>query len=581
MNRTSKIKITIPLIALIIIALVTFNYRTTLKRKNRIPYKSFIQEIEKGNVTDVYISNNELLKVRLKDNSTVYTENPRTIDFKEKLLINGINAHEGEVVNPMEAIPLSILMLSLVSLAVYYITKGSRGKSGAFKLTNIDISAEKNTGICFENIAGNDETKESIKELVDFIKNPKKYSKFNARMPRGIILYGPPGTGKTLMARALASEAGVPFFAVNGSDFVQIYVGVGAGRIRDLFKKAREKEKAVIFIDEIDAIGKKRASRADGGSDERDQTLNALLSEMSGFKENQGIIVLAATNRLDVLDDALLRPGRFDRHIEVGLPDVNARHKILKLYAKDKPLASDIDLYKIAQMTVYFSGAKLENLMNEAALLAVKENFEYITMENIDRAYGIVMAGAEKKDRSHILESDKILTAYHEAGHALVSRLVSPENIVRKITIIPSTKGAGGYTLNIPPDRMYNTKHQLLNRIKVGLGGRAAEEILFGIDNITTGAYGDIKNVTEIIISMIKHYGMFENTGLVNYDMLLDEGLSSASDLSKICNNVISKLYEEVKLILIKNKDKLDSLAHALIEKETIYDDELDLIISI
>jgi cell division protease FtsH len=400
-------------------------------------------------------------------------------------------------------------------------------------------------------------------------------------MPRGVILYGPPGTGKTLMAKALANEAGVPFFAVNGSDFVQIYVGVGAGRIRDLFKKAREKGKAVIFIDEIDAIGKKRNSRGDGGSDERDQTLNALLAEMSGFKENQGIVVMAATNRLDVLDEALLRPGRFDRHIEIGLPDIKARQQILNVHGRKKPLSSDVDLQKIAQMTVYFSGAKLENLMNEAALLAAKDDSEYVTMEHLDRAFGIVVAGAEKKDRSYIKQVDRAITAYHEAGHALVSRLISPENIVRKITIIPSTKGAGGYTLNIPPDRMYNTKKQLINRIMVGLGGRAAEEIIFGKDNITTGAYGDIQNVTETIISMIKYYGMFENSGLLNYDMLINEGISNPADIIKLANDTVTSLYEEVKSLLSSSFDQLEKLANALLEFETIYDEQLDEIIAV
>ncbi|MCX7885143.1 MAG: AAA family ATPase, partial [Caloramator sp.] len=445
---------------------------------------------------------------------------------------------------------------------------------------SIEFDSKNTTNVSFQNIAGNEEAKESVSELVDFIKNPDKFARYNARLPRGVIFYGPPGTGKTLMAKALASEAKVPFFAVNGSDFVQVYVGVGAARIRDLFKKAREKGKAVIFIDEIDAIGKKRDSRADGGSDERDQTLNALLAEMSGFKDRDGIIVMAATNRLDTLDEALLRPGRFDRHIEVGLPDVNARYEILKLHSKNKPLDEKVDLYSIAQMTVYFSGAKLENLINEAAILAAKENSNYITMEHIDKAYGIVIAGAEKKDRSFLKEEDKKITAYHEAGHALITKLICPENIIKKVTIIPSTKGAGGYTLNISPDRIYQTKINLLNNIKIALGGRAAEEIIFGKENITSGAYKDIENATKTLILMAKYYGMFDTTGLLNYELLENEGINNSQEILKICNETIIKLYDEVLEILKYNREKLHKIAIELLNKETIYNDTIDKIIA-
>lgn len=580
MNKQNKIKIVIPFAVIIIISILFLSYKGSLEKKNTIAYKSFIEEIKKGNVSDVYLTGKENIRVKFKDGKTLYTPNPRSESFKEDLLLKGVTVHEGDGVNPIETVPLSVIFFASISLAVYYASSKSKRSKGAFKLSSIDASPEKNTNIRFEDIAGNEEAKESIKELSDFINNPEKYRHYNARMPRGVILYGPPGTGKTLMAKALAAEADVPFFAVNGSDFVQIYVGVGAGRIRDLFKKAREKEKAVIFIDEIDAIGKKRSSRADGGSDERDQTLNALLSEMSGFKENHGIIVLAATNRLDTLDEALLRPGRFDRHIEIGLPDVKARYKILNLYVKNKPMASDIDMNKIAHMTVYFSGAKLENMVNEAAILAAREKSTCIKMEHLDKAYGIVVAGEEKKERAHIKDIDRLITAYHESGHALISKLVSPENLIRKITIIPSTKGAGGYTLNIPPDRMYNTKEQLLNRIKVGLGGRAAEEIQFGKDKITTGASGDIENVTNILVAMVKHYGMFDSTGLLNYSLLADEGLLNPSEIMKICAKTIQELYDEVKTLLLNNKKRLDALTQALLEKETIYDDELEDIIS-
>lgn len=577
MKNIKKKLFFIPLALIILTVGIFFNYKHSLNSKNMIQYKQFIKEVDSGNVSDVYISNSEKIKVRLKNNKIYYTQNPRTLTFKEYLLLKGINVHEGDSTLG-EAIPLSLFSFLIISATIYFISSKGKNASSAFKLSSINVEAEKNISIGFDDIAGNQEAKESIKELVDFISNPEKYSKYNARMPRGVILYGPPGTGKTLIAKALAKEAKVPFFAVNGSDFVQIYVGVGAGRIRDLFKKAREKGKAVIFIDEIDAIGKKRDPRGDGGSDERDQTLNALLAEMSGFKDSQGIIVIAATNRLDTLDEALLRPGRFDRHIEVGLPDVNARYEILKLHSKNKPLADNVDLYSIALMTVYFSGAKLENLMNEASILAAKENSDYITMEHIDKAYGIVVAGAEKKDRSFLKEEDKKITAYHEAGHALISKIVCPENIVKRVTIIPSTKGAGGYTLNISPDRMYQTKNTLLNNIKIALGGRAAEEIVFGVENITTGAYKDLENATKTLILMTKYYGMFNNTGLLNYDLLEREGVNNSQEILKTCNETILNLYSEVKDLLIKSKDKLDKIALSLLEKETINSDEIDKI---
>lgn len=580
MNKIKKLNFIVPTIVIILTIASFLGYKASKKMDTMIPYKTFISEVQNGNVSDVYLSDSQRIKVILKNKTEMFTENPRTLNFKEYLLLKGIKVHEGGAVSPYEAVPTAILLTIIVATLIYFISRKTSSNSGAFKLSTMDISPEKDWEINFDSIAGNLEAKESVRELVDFIKNPEKFTKYNARMPRGVILYGPPGTGKTLMAKALAGEANVPFYAVNGSDFVQIYVGVGAGRIRDLFKKAREKGKAVIFIDEIDAIGKKRDGRADGGSDERDQTLNALLAEMSGFKESQGIIVIAATNRLDVLDEALLRPGRFDRHIEVGLPDVNARHEILKLHCKDKPISEDVNLYKIAQMTVYFSGAKLENLVNEAAILAARENSQFINMNHFDLSYGIVLAGAEKKDRSFIKENDKKITAYHEAGHALISKLISPENHVRKVTIIPSTKGAGGYTLNIPPDRIYHTKTQLLNNIKVALGGRAAEELIFGKDNITTGASGDIENATNTLLAMIKYYGMFESTGLLNYNILDKEGISNNAAIVEVCNKTITELYNEVSNILKENKSKLDALANMLLEEETIYDEQIEKIIA-
>jgi cell division protease FtsH len=581
MKKLNKRNIIIPIVLLVILSITFITYKTSIKMDPSIPYKKFITDVNKGIITDVYISDKENMKITYKDGKSDYTENPRTINLKETLLLKGINVHEGGDSNPLDAIPLIAFFIIMISVLVFTITKGRGSKGSAFKLSTIDVTPEENTSISFNDIAGNLELKESIKELVDFLKSPDKYSKYDARMPRGVILYGPPGTGKTLMAKALASEAKVPFYAVNGSEFVQVYVGIGAGRIRDLFKKAREKGKAVIFIDEIDAIGKKRDGKLDGGSDERDQTLNALLAEMSGFNQNEGIIVLAATNRMDVLDEALLRPGRFDRHLEVGLPDINARHQILKLHSDNKPISSDVDLFKVAQMTVYFSGAKLEHLMNEAAILAAQADSEFITMEQIDKSYSTVLAGAEKKDKSYITEEDRKITAYHEAGHALVSKLVCPENIVRKITIIPSTKGAGGYTLNIPPERMYKTKRHLFDDIKIALGGRAAEEVTYGKENITTGAYGDLQQITKIILAMVKGYGMFDVTGLLNYEILDNQSMTNSTEIINFCNNILSTVYSEVIELLSSNLDKLESVSNALLNKETIYDDELNEILAL
>ncbi|CCJ34095.1 ATP-dependent metallopeptidase FtsH/Yme1/Tma family protein [Caloramator australicus] len=576
MNKIKKYNlILLPLLIIIILILSIYFYNLKGEKKNIIGYTNFLTMVEQNKIDTVFLSDSEFIKVVTKDNIIYYTENPRSQNFKEMLLLKNVHVKENSsnVANTIGGI------LFFVIVTVFIITLLSKKIAPSSKsMSSIEYDTKSATKVTFNNIAGNEEAKESILELVDFIKNPEKYAKFGARPPRGIILYGPPGTGKTLLAKALANEADVPFFAVNGSDFVQIYVGVGAARIRDLFKKAREKEKAVIFIDEIDAIGKKRTSRADGGSDERDQTLNALLSEMSGFKDSQGIVVIAATNRLDVLDDALLRPGRFDRHIEVNLPDIRARYEILKLYTKNRPISEDVDLFKLAEMTPYFSGAKLENLVNEAAILAAKESAEFITNYHFDKAFNIIIAGFEKKDRSYISAMDKKITAYHEAGHALISKLVAPEISVKKVTIIPSTKGAGGYTLNVPPDKMFKTKSDLLKQVKIALGGRAAEEIIFGKENITTGAYSDLQHVTNILLNMAQEYGMLEETGLINYGLI--EGLNLNENVETIKKKV-NEIYSEVVNLLSLNKDKLDILAEYLIKNETIFENEINSILNL
>lgn len=472
-------------------------------------------------------------------------------------------------------------MIGLFVGIIYFLDRKSsrQTQNSMAKLSSVNVDDNSTVEVDFSSVAGNEEAKESVKELVDFIKNPKKYTKYGARLPRGIIFHGPPGTGKTLMAKALAGEAQVPFYAVSGSDFVQVYVGLGAGRIRDLFKKARQSGKCVIFIDEIDALGKKRSGGIDGGNDERDQTLNALLSEMSGFDENEGIVVIAATNRLDVLDDALLRPGRFDRHIEIGLPDVNGRLQILKLHSKNKPLDATVDLKELAEQTVFFSGAMLENLLNEAAILAAKRGSGTIKKSDIDKAFYTVVAGSEKKDRSSLIEKDKYITAYHEAGHALATRLLAPENRVTKVTIIPSTKGAGGFSMNIPPDRMYHSKRDMEKQIKICLAGRAAEELVFGRDGITTGASNDLEKATQIIVSLVKRFGMNNKAGMLNYDILYGSSEGIGDDIIIECRKQMEELYNSTKKVLKENLSLLHAIAQSLLEKETLDEQQLNEII--
>ena len=559
-------------------------YMTTLPTKVSITYINFLSKVDKGMVDTVYLNDKPDIKVKLKDGTVVYTDNPRDEGFKEELLKKGVKVDEMEFASTWQnAVGFGAGILIFGMIGYFVITNTARQRSGGL----LDISVVSNgqeidRGISFANVAGNEEAKESVSDIVDFLKEPDKYSKYGARMPRGIIFYGPPGTGKTLLARAVAGEAKVPFYAMSGSDFVQVYVGVGAGRVRDLFKKARQTGKCVIFIDEIDALGKKREGGGiSGGNDEREQTLNALLSEMSGFKDSDGIVVIAATNRLDTLDEALLRPGRFDRHIEVGLPDVNGRYEILKMHVKNKPVSDSVNLKKVAEQTVFFSGAMLESMINEAAILAAKRRARAIEKEDIDKAFYTVLAGAEKKDRSAIANIDRKITAYHEAGHAIVAKLISPENKVTKVTIIPSTKGAGGYTMNIPPDRMYRTKKDMEKDIMVSLGGRCAEEIVFGEDNITTGASGDIERATETVLSMVKRFGMNKNTGLISYDVLYKNSFNGINDkILDECKNKLDELYSEVKSLLIENMGKLDCIANALLEKETLEEEEIDSIIA-
>lgn len=545
-----------------------------------ISYNEFLSNIEDGNVKKVFLSDGPKIEGILTDGKAFKTDNPRKDDLKEVLLKNSIEVAEiNQEYSASQIIPFMVFIGVLGGLAIYLSKKNGNQTSKEYdKMSSVDYSTKNEKQLTFSSVAGNEEAKESLLELVDFLKNPEKYKRYGARMPRGVILYGPPGTGKTLMAKALASEAGVDFMAVSGSDFVQIYVGVGAARIRSLFKKASEKKKCVIFIDEIDAMGKKRDRGGVGGSDESDRTLNALLTEMSGFKDNDGIIVLAATNRLDTLDDALLRPGRFDRQIEVGLPDLQARRQILELYTQNRPVATTVDIGQLAHQTVYFSGAKLENLMNEAAIYAARENTQNILQSHIDKAFYKVIAGEEKKDRGQISLLERKITAYHEAGHTIATKLLCPMNKVTKVTIIPSTNGAGGFSMNIPPDKMFHTKKDMLDNIKIALAGRAVEELIFGKENITTGASNDIQKATETLVVMIKRFGMSDKLGMLNYDILMSHQ-GADQEFVKECNITMDELYIDTRNMLETNLHLVEGITQALLDRETLDEAEIDRII--
>lgn len=561
------------LISLIFINLnsKTFPYKT---------YNEFLNDVNSGYIQSVSMAQGSST-LEFTDNSgnKFTTDNPNSSTLQEELLQKNITVKSSMTLPDNQRIAIIIMSVSAIaSLFIYF--SGQRGGNSMGSISAVNGKEFATKKYSFDSMAGNEEAKDSLSDIIDFLKCPEKYNFYGARMPKGVILYGDPGTGKTLLAKAVAGEACVPFYAVSGSDFVQMYVGVGASRIRNLFKKAKNSGKAVIFIDEIDAIGKKRGNNKNG-NDERDQTLNALLTEMSGFNESDGIVVIAATNRLDVLDEALLRPGRFDRHIEVSLPDVNAREKILKLHLKNKPISDDLDIRSIAHSTSYFSGAKLESLVNEAAIMACKEDAPYITAYHFDKAFSYVLAGQEKIDKDSLKAEDMRITAYHEVGHALVSHLMVPEEKISKITIIPTSKGAGGYTLTVGDDLTYQNMNYLKRKIMVLLGGRAAEEIIFGKEKITTGAFNDLKKSTNMISSMICEYGMGTSMGLLRLSEL--NGISTESigiDAFKECKDTIDSLYEETKLLLQNNESMLHSIAKQLIKEETLNENDIKTIFS-
>ena len=567
--------------------------------QQEISYSAFVKEVEAGNVTAADIRQNSAVPtgrvtLSLKDDSSVRSLNVSDVGKVEELLQKNDVKYSLEDV-PKESIIMSAVLPSLITLCGIFLlfmlmnrqSGGTNSKAMNFGKSRARMSTQNEIKVTFADVAGLKEEKEELEEIVDFLKAPRKYTQLGARIPKGVLLEGPPGTGKTLLAKAVAGEAGVPFFSISGSDFVEMFVGVGASRVRDLFQDAKKNAPCIVFIDEIDAVARRRGSGLGGGHDEREQTLNQLLVEMDGFGVNEGIIVMAATNRKDILDPAILRPGRFDRDVIVGRPDVGGREEILKVHARNKPLGDDVDLKQIAQTTAGFSGADLENLLNEAAILAAKENRVFIQQSDIRHAFVKVGIGPEKKSRI-VSEKERRITAYHEAGHAILFHVLPDVGPVYSVSIIP-TGGAGGYTMPLPEkDDMFNTKGHMLQEITVSLGGRVAEEEIF--DDITTGASQDIKQATAIAKSMITKFGMSEKLGLINYDNDSDEvfigrdfghtsrgyGEKIAGTIDEEVKRIIDECYAQARSIIQEYHPVLEKCAELLLEKEKITKSEFE-----
>ena len=567
--------------------------------QQEMTYTSFVSAVQEKNVSDVYINQNSAVptgtvSVTLKDDGNTRKVNVSDVEQVEKLLTeNQVEYRLSDV--PKDSMLTTVVVPMLITLGgvflIFFLMSrqngGGNSKAMNFGKSRAKMSTKNEIKVTFRDVAGLREEKEELEEIVDFLKDPKKYIQVGARIPKGVLLEGPPGTGKTLLAKAVAGEAGVPFFSISGSDFVEMFVGVGASRVRDLFQDAKKNAPCIIFIDEIDAVARRRGSGLGGGHDEREQTLNQLLVEMDGFGVNEGIIVMAATNRKDILDPAILRPGRFDRDVLVGRPDVGGREEILKVHARNKPLGDDVDLKQIAQTTAGFSGADLENLLNEAAILAAKENRVYIQQSDIRHAFVKVGIGPEKKSRI-VSEKERRITAYHEAGHAILFHLLPDVGPVYSVSIIP-TGGAGGYTMPLPEkDDMFNTKGHMLQEITVSLGGRVAEEEIF--DDITTGASQDIKQATAIAKSMITKFGMSERLGLINYDNDSDEvfigrdfghtsrgyGEKVAGTIDEEVKRIIDECYLKARTLIQEYHPVLEKCAQLLLEKEKITRSEFE-----
>ena len=569
---------------------------------NTYTRQQFETALAEGKVTQVnVVPNREVptgsVNITFSDSSTQVMLVSDVAEIEQYMRDAGFKTYT--VQNPPEESWLLTLLPYLIIFAAMFIffmimtNQAAANSGGGSKMMNFGKSRARRMSddpakrVKFSDVAGLQEEKEELEEIVDFLRAPKKYTQLGARIPKGVLLVGPPGTGKTLLAKAIAGEAGVPFFSISGSDFVEMFVGVGASRVRDLFEEAKKNAPCIIFIEEIDAVARRRGTGMGGGHDEREQTLNQMLVEMDGFGVNEGIIVMAATNRVDILDPAIMRPGRFDRKVVVGRPDVRGREEILGVHAKNKPLGDDVDLKQIAQTTAGFTGADLENLLNEAAIIAAKENRAYIKQDDIKKSFVKVGIGAEKKSRV-ISDKEKRITAFHESGHAILFHLLPDVGPVYSVSIIPTGSGAAGYTMPLPEkDEMFNTKGKMLQDIVVSLGGRVAEELVF--DDITTGASQDIKQATQMAKAMVTKYGMSDNIGLICYDNDDDEvfigrdlahtrGYSEgvASAIDQEIKRIIDECYAKAKQMIMDHRDVLDACANLLLEKEKISQKEFE-----
>ena len=569
---------------------------------NTYTRQQFETALAEGKVTQVnVVPNREVptgsVNITFSDSSTQVMLVSDVAEIEQYMRDAGFKTYT--VQNPPEESWLLTLLPYLIIFAAMFIffmimtNQAAANSGGGSKMMNFGKSRARRMSddpakrVKFSDVAGLQEEKEELEEIVDFLRAPKKYTQLGARIPKGVLLVGPPGTGKTLLAKAIAGEAGVPFFSISGSDFVEMFVGVGASRVRDLFEEAKKNAPCIIFIDEIDAVARRRGTGMGGGHEEREQTLNQMLVEMDGFGVNEGIIVMAATNRVDILDPAIMRPGRFDRKVVVGRPDVRGREEILGVHAKNKPLGDDVDLKQIAQTTAGFTGADLENLLNEAAIIAAKENRAYIKQDDIKKSFVKVGIGAEKKSRV-ISDKEKRITAFHESGHAILFHLLPDVGPVYSVSIIPTGSGAAGYTMPLPEkDEMFNTKGKMLQDIVVSLGGRVAEELVF--DDITTGASQDIKQATQMAKAMVTKYGMSDNIGLICYDNDDDEvfigrdlahtrGYSEgvASAIDQEIKRIIDECYAKAKQMIMDHRDVLDACANLLLEKEKISQKEFE-----
>ena len=582
------------------LALLVYWFIGQMNMKQReYTYQEFTQAVQDGDVDSVIIRQNKevptgRLEIQMKDQSedVKYLNVSDVNEIQELLSKADVKCTLDDVPKEswfMTTMFPTLLMVGVVIFLFMMMNRqggGANAKAMNFGKSRARMTSGSDKQVKFAQVAGLQEEKEELEEIVDFLKSPKKYIQVGARIPKGVLLVGPPGTGKTLLAKAVAGEAGVPFFTISGSDFVEMFVGVGASRVRDLFEDAKKHAPCIIFIDEIDAVARRRGTGMGGGHDEREQTLNQMLVEMDGFGVNEGIIVMSATNRVDILDPAILRPGRFDRKVMVGRPDVKGRKEILEVHAKGKPLGDDVDLAQIAQTTSGFTGADLENLLNEAAILAAKENRVYIQQSDIRHAFVKVGIGAEKKSKV-VSEKEKKITAYHEAGHAILFHVLPDVGPVYSVSIIPTGVGAAGYTMPLPEnDEMFNTRGKMLQEITVALGGRIAEELVF--DDITTGASQDIKQATALAKSMVMKFGMSEELGLVNYDSDSEEvfvgrdfghasrgyGEEVAGKIDREVKKIIDECYANAKEIIQKYNHVLESCADLLLEKEKITREE-------